>query len=229
MASTNDRQYGLYGGGRQRSAGYWRRILDGHFYAGSLRWLVTLTGESGHLLGYLVAAQGLRSVQPLVCVYEVVGEDWAAVERLLRYGRRFAGQEQYIVPLVSLSNPVRPLLRRMGFVEGESEPHVMARLLCPERIWQHLAQGSGLERDLSLTVSTPHRTMEVNDPPEPRYRVRLETKEQFLARLFCCRLDLDAALDAELVRWREPEAGLRRELCQIFAPCEWVQWFTDYI
>jgi hypothetical protein len=168
-------------------------------------------------------------MQSLVCVYEVVGENWAAVEQLLRYGRRFAGQEQYIVPLVSLSNPVRPLLQRMGFSEGESEPHVMARLLRPERIWQRLAQGSGLEKDLSLAVSTPHRTLEVNDPPEPRYRVRLETKEHFLARLFCCRLDLDAALDMELVRWREPEAGLRRALCQVFAPCEWVQWFTDYV
>ena len=117
----------------------------------------------------------------------------------------------------------------MGFAEGESGPHVMARLLRPDRIWERLALGSALLDTLALSVVTPHRVIEVNDPPNPCYRVRLETKEQFLARLFCCRLDLDAALETELVRWRDPDLGLRRELCRIFAPCDWVQWFTDYV
>jgi GNAT superfamily N-acetyltransferase len=229
LLSLYQQQYGLYGGSRQRKPGYWRQILDGHVYAGSKWWLVTCTESGGRLLGYLVAAQGLWSSQTTVCVYEVVGEERAIVEKLLRYARRFAGREQYVVPLVSLANPVRPVLRGMGFAEGESGPHIMARLLRPDRVWRRLAQGSGLSDVLSLTAVTPHRTIEVSDPPEPRYRVRLETKEHFLARLFCLRLDLDAALDMELVRWRDPDPGLRRELCQIFAPCDWVQWFTDYV
>jgi hypothetical protein len=222
-------KYGLYGGGRQRNAGYWRAVLDGHVYAGSKRWLVTLTGASQRVLGYMVAAQGLWSSQEAVCVYEVIGEDWTCVERLLRYGRRFAGSEQYVVPLVSLANPIRPLLRRMRFAEGESGPHVMARLLRPDRIWSRLAKGSRLLDTLSLTVVTPHRTIEVNQPSNPHHHVRLETKEHFSARLFCCRLDLDAALDMELVRWRNPDPGVRRELCAILAPCDWVQWYTDYV
>jgi hypothetical protein len=176
-------------------------------------------------------------------VYEVVGEDEGTVDRLLRYGRRFAassgctasngdgadGRGQYLVSLVSLANPVRPLLRRMGFAEGESTSQVMARILRPDRIFARLAEGSGLLDELALTVATPHRVLAVRDPPDPRYKVRLETKEGMLARLFCCRLDLDAALDMELVRWRDPEPGLRRELCQVFAPCAWVQWYTDYV
>jgi hypothetical protein len=32
----------------------------------------------------------------------------------------------------------------------------------------------------------------------------------------------------ELVRWRDPDPGLRRELSQVFGLCEWVQWFTDF-
>jgi hypothetical protein len=105
----------------------------------------------------------------------------------------------------------------------------MARLLRPDRIWQRLAEGSGLQDGLFLTVTTPHRTLEVNCPPGASYRVRLETKECCLARLFCCRLNLDAALDMELVRWRDPDPGLRRELCHLFAPADWVQWYTDYV
>jgi hypothetical protein len=78
-------------------------------------------------------------------------------------------------------------------------------------------------------VATPHRVLEVSDPPDAHYGVRLEAKEQFLARLFSCRLDLDAALEMELVRWLDPDPGLRRELCHIFEPSDWVQWFTDYV
>jgi GNAT superfamily N-acetyltransferase len=237
LLSLYERQYGHFGGGQRREPGYWRTILDGHVYAGHRWWLVVSTNDTGRPIGYLAAARGYWSSDSAVCVYEVVGEDEATVERLLRYARPFAAGNQdaadvggqYLVPLVSLGNPIRPLLRRIGFAEGESTSHVMARILRPDRIFRRLAEGSDLLDTLALTVATPHRVLEVNDPAEPRYRVRLETKEGMFARLFCCRLDLDAALDMELVRWRDPDPGLRRELCQAFALCEWVQWYTDYV
>jgi hypothetical protein len=191
--------------------------------------LVTLIDEPGRLAGYLVVAQGAWPDRRRANVFEVVGEDDRVTEQLLRFARRFVTDGMLNVPLVSLANPVRPLLRQMGFAEGESTSHVMARILRPDRIFSRLAEGSDLCDALSLTVVTPHRTLEVNEPPEPRYRVRLETKEHALARLFCCRLDLEAALEMELVRWRDPDPGLRRELAQVFAPCKWVQWFTDYV
>ena len=50
-----------------------------------------------------------------------------------------------------------------------------------------------------------------------------------LARLFCCRLDLGAALDMELVRWNGHDDGLKRALSQVFEFSEWVQWFSDYV
>ncbi len=134
-----------------------------------------------------------------------------------------------MLPSVSLANPVCVLLRRMGFVEEASTPHIMARLLRPDRIFLHLAEGSDLAKDLDLTIATPHRSLVVNNPPAPRYAVQLETKESLLSRLFFCRLDLAAALDMELVRWNGHDAGLRRALCQVFAFAEWVQWFTDYV
>jgi len=242
LLSLYGRHYGRFGGGRRRGPGYWRTILDGHVYCENPWWLVVAATDSGQLSGYLVAVQGYWSSATAVCVYEVVGEDEGTVERLIRYARRLAsvgkesaggekpvGGGQYLVPLVSLANPVRPLLRRMGFAEDESTSHVMARILRPDRIFQRLVEGSGLVNSLALTVVTPHHTLQVNDPPEPRHAVRLETKEGMLARLLCCRLDLEAALEVELVRWRRPDAGLRRELAQVFAPCEWVQWFTDFV
>jgi hypothetical protein len=105
----------------------------------------------------------------------------------------------------------------------------MARILRPERIFQQLAAGSDLLRTLSLTVVTPHRTLVVNDPPESRYAAQIETKESMLSRLFCCRLDLEAAVEMELVRWNVYDPGLQRALAQVFAFSEWVQWFTDFV
>jgi GNAT superfamily N-acetyltransferase len=230
LLALHERHYGRFGGGRLRGPGYWRTILNGHVYGENPWWLSVATTDAGHLAGYLVAVQGYWSSATAVCIYEVVGEDEGTVERLIRHARRCAPDGgRLVVPLVSLANPVRPLLRRMGFAEEESTSHVMARILRPDRIFSRLADGSGLLDTLALTVVTPHRTLEVNEPPEPRHAVCLETKEGMFARLLCCRLDLDAALDMELVRWRDPDPGLRRELARVFAPCEWVQWFTDFV
>jgi hypothetical protein len=229
MLALYERKYGRFGGGQRRTPGYWRTILDAHVVKDLKWWLVSLTSSEGRLLGYLVAAKGSWHASEDVYIYEVVGEDDDAIERLIRYMRPFAVDGQFGVALVSRENPVRTVLRRMGWVEGESTPHVMARILRPDRIFGRLASGSGLLHTLSLAVSTPHRTLVVNDPPAPRYVVRLETKESLLSRLFCCRLDLAAALDMDLVRWNGRDPGLRRELCRVFEFAEWVQWFTDFV
>jgi GNAT superfamily N-acetyltransferase len=229
LLALYERRYGHFGGGRRRMPGYWQMILDSHVYRAHKWWLLSLTDDAGRLAGYLVAAQGLWDGSPDVFIYEVVGEDDDAVEHLICYARRFTSEGRYGAAYVSLANPVRPVLRRLGFGELTSTPHVMARILRPDRIFQRLAAGSDLRDTLFLAVSTPHRALVVNDPPSPRYIVRIETKENLLSRLFCCRLDFEAALDMELVRWNGYDPGLRRALGQVFAFSEWVQWFTDYV
>jgi GNAT superfamily N-acetyltransferase len=229
LLALYERRYGRFGGGQRRATGYWRMILEGHVYSARRWWLIALRSSTDRLLGYLVASLGLWDSSPDLYLYELVAEDEAAAVRLLCYARRLATEGQYRVHYASLANPICPLLRRLGFVAEGTTPHIMARLLRPDRIFQRLASGSNLLPTLSLTVSTPHRTLAVNDPPDPRYTVHLETKESLLSRLFCCRLDLDAAIDVDLVRWDGTDVGLRRELCQVFAFADWVQWFTDYV
>jgi hypothetical protein len=224
-----ERRYGRFGGGWQRGPGYWQRILDSHVYRDRKWWLITLRAGLDRVRGYLVASYGLWDASPDLVVYEVVGENDAATVRLLHYARGLAGGERFRVPYVSLANPIRPLLLEMGFAESESSPHIMARILRPDRIFRRLAAGSNLLDSLALTVATPHRALAVNAPPEPRYTVRLEMKESLLSRLFCCRLDLEAALEMEMVRWNGRDPALKRALCDLFAFSEWVQWFTDYV
>lgn len=229
LLALYERRYGRFGGGWQRGPGYWQRILDGHVYRDRKWWLIVQDAGPDSVRGYLVASYGLWDASPDLMVYEVVGEDDAAVVQLLRYARGLTEGERFRVPYVSLANPIRPLLREMGFEESESSPHIMARILRPDRIFQRLAAGSNLLNALSLTVATPHRALAVNAPPEPRYTVRLEMKESTLSRLFCCRLDLEVALEMEMVRWNGRDLALKRALCDLFAFADWVQWFTDYV
>ena len=252
-------RYGRFGGGQRREPGYWSMILNSHVYREGEWRLITLWSKAdglrpgdevrpldgghpaGHLVGYLVAADGLWAPSEDIYIYEVAGEDDDAVEQLIWYmselGRGGCGEPTWcdssggriVVPYVSLANPVRSTLHRMGYTEEPSTPHVMARILRPDRIFERLAAGSDLLHGLCLTVVTPHRTLVVNDPPGSKYTVQLETKESMLARLFCRRLDLAAALDMELIRWNGRDPGLRRELSTVFESAEWVQWFTDFV
>lgn len=221
--------YGAFGGGQVRIQGHWQRILDGHVYGARPWYFITCRTAWGALSGYLVATHGTWDASDDLCIYEVVGTEADVVRSLLAAVRPLASNGVYRIPYVSLANPICGTLQEMGFAGSESSPHVMARILRPDRIWQRLAAGSDLLETLALSVSTPHRTVEVNEPPDPRYTVRLETKENLLSRLFCCRLDLEAAVQMEMVRWNVRDQGLARELVEVFRPADWVTWMTEYV
>ena len=229
LLACYEAQYGHFGGGRKRRPGYWRTILDGHVYR-AREWLtVVFQPEPDRLAGYMVAVRGLWADTDEIYIYEVVGEDEHTVEQLVRYARSLSVSGAVVGHEMSLANPVCGVLKRMGFEERNTSPHLMARILCPDRIFGRLAAGSGLLEALSLVINTPHRSISVNEPKDPRYRVTMETKEGLLSRLFLCRLNLEAAIEMEMVRWNVDDQGLARALYETFAFAEWVQWFTDYV
>jgi len=223
------RQYGHLGGMQERQPGYWDRIFDGHVYRERQWQRVVLRRQPDRLDGYMVAARGTHTDTDELYVYEIAGVDEDAVRQLVAYARQLSENGAVVIPSVTLGNPLRPLLRRLGCQERDSSPYIMARILRPDRIFRRLAQGSDLLTDLALMVNTPHRSCVVNEPPNPRYTVTVDTKEGVLLRLFCCRLDLEAAVEMEMVRWNVHDPGLGRELAQALAFCEWVQWFTDFV
>jgi GNAT superfamily N-acetyltransferase len=229
LLACYENQYGHLGGGRKRRPGYWRTILDGHVYRERKWSLVVMQPEPGRLAGYMVAVRGLWTDTDEIYIYEVVGEDELAVEQLVRYARSLSASGGVFGHEVSLGNPLCATLKRLGFEERNTSPYLMARILCPDRIFGRLAADSGLLETLSLTVNTPHRPLAINEPDNPRYRVTMETKESLLSRLVLCRLDLEAAIEMEMVRWNVDDRGLARALYDTFVFAGWVQWFTDYV
>ena len=222
-------EFGMYGGARKREAGYWRSILDGHVFRARKWRLIWLAARGVDLAGYLVAAGGSGKTTEDLHIYELVAQNEDAAGRLIRYACGLVGGAKIIFPSVSLENPVCPILRRMGFKAAPTTPHIMATMLRCDQAFRALAHQTDLPDTLALTVHTPHRSLSVNHPPQPRYSIQLETKENLLSRLFCSRLDLDAALQMQLVRWDCHDSGLGRELCRVLRYAEWVQWFTDYV
>jgi hypothetical protein len=229
LVDLYDQNYGRFGGGQKRAPSYWDRIFDGHVYRDRSWSLVVMQSDEKHLAGYMIVTRGLWAATQETYVYEIVGQDRNAVEQLIRYARDLSSSGGVVVPSVSLANPVCAVLRRLGFEEQASTPHLMARILCPERIFARLAADSGLCKSLSLTINTPHRSLTVNEPKDSQYEVLMETKEHLLSRLLLCRLNLEAAIEMELVRWNVHDAGLARDLYEVFAFAPWVQWFTDYV
>jgi GNAT superfamily N-acetyltransferase len=217
------------GGGRKRHPGYWRAILQGHVYRDREWCLFVIQPEPDHLAGYMVAVRGLSTDTDEMYIYEIVGEDEGRVEQLVQHARSLSANGRVVGHRISLANPLGATLKRMGFEARDTSPYLMARILCPDRIFARLAAGSRLLNALSLTVNTPHRSLIVNEPDDSRYRVMMETKESLLSRLFLCRLNLEAAVEMEMVRWNVDDRGLARALYDTFAFTDWVQWFTDYV
>jgi GNAT superfamily N-acetyltransferase len=221
-------QYSGFGGARPRGRGYWEMILDSHVFKSNGRKSL-VSKKNGVVTGYLSGIFGTWQNKEDLCVFELVADDEDAIESLLAVAKRLSQSGAIRFPLVSLANPIRPVLEKMNFAAGETTSHLMARLLRPDRIFGRLAGGTGLVERVSLRVVTPHRTLIVNDVPNSGHTVELELKEHDLARLFLCRLNLSAALDMESVRWKDRDPGLERELAAVFQPADWVQWFSDYV
>ena len=224
----HDERYSTYAGGRPRGSGYWGMIHSSHVFKGK-QWTSLLAKRDGMVTGYLVGIFGTWEHKEDINVLEAVAVDDSALLCLVAAARKLSASGAIRFPLVSLANPIRPILERFGFSDGETTPHIMARLLRPDRIFSQLAAGTGLTESLSLTLVTPHRTVLLNEVADPKYTVRMELKEHDLTRLLLCRLNLEASLDTEAVRWTNRDTGLERELALIFCFADWVQWFTDYV
>jgi GNAT superfamily N-acetyltransferase len=218
----------VFAGGRPREAGYWNMILDSHVFKHH-GWELFIARRNGRPVGYLLGVHGTWSDKDDLVVFEAAGSDTDTTVSLLSAAQDLSRSGTLRLRMISLSNPIRETLDGLGGISGETTPQLMARILNPERIFKRLADGTDFAERVSVSVVTPHRTVVLSNPENPRFHVRLELKEAFLSRLLMCRLSFGAALDMELLRWAHRDAGIERELQEIFKFNEWVQWFSDYV
>ena len=226
--------FGRYGGGRARGRGYWNTIFTSHVFR-KQGWELYIALVGMEVAGYLVGAYGTWTNLDDLHIYEVMGRDKHTIGELLAVARENTGKSKLIVPSVALANPIRDTLAELGFDESETTPHIMARIVRPDRIFQNLI-GAAYGNDVppaiesaSIVVTTPHRTVALNQPRSPTTRIHLQMKESSLCRLLFRRLDLRTALEMEMVRWSKQNPELEDALCTAFTFREWIQWFSDYV
>ncbi len=222
-------RYGEYGGGRVREAGYWPMVIRSHVYRGRFKLFLHARTEAGDLCGYLLALAGDRRDPEGLFVCESAGTHDAVTALLIREAACVIGSHEIRFPSVTLEDPITPVLTDLGFMSQESEPQIMCRILRADRIFGTLAAGSDLIDTIDFSIRTPHRDIIVNRPDNVRYEVRMEMKEHLVSRLFTSRLDLQAAVDMEMVRVKGADSGLIRQLSEIFRYTGWAQTYSDYV
>ena len=122
-------QFGGFGGGRHRAEAYWRDVFTGHVFK-SRPWRQYLARDrQGAIIGYAVVVTGTWRDLDDPHIYELVGSTETVVESMIRHIQTASKGGNLRVPSVSLANPVRPVLVRLGLTEERSQPQIMARIV----------------------------------------------------------------------------------------------------
>ena len=227
------RNHSAYGGGIIRSSGYWRELLDAHVFK-SRPWRFFLARDkTGTSVGYMIIVLGTWRDMKDNHVYEIIATNDTVYSALLSAALDETREGSLIIPSVDLENPVRSVLSSRGFEDSASTPHIMARIVNPARLFSRLLSDTEdcepIKSHIRIRCSTPHREIELHNPKSAERTAELEMKEQTLAHLLCCRLDVISALRTEAIRWRNRDDELTECFSRICRPAPWVQWYTDYV
>lgn len=223
--------YAAYGGSPARTPGFYAPAVDTPQYN---EVPVTLTVLETDETGYLIA--GRERDAPVLHLMEIAAHDQdpAVMARLLA-GFRALADETGAEPVAMTNDaaPVIPALRAAGFLpDGRSgDPMmIMAHLLDPGALagaaWREDAATSRLD----VTVWTPEREVVLHRAAGPdARRVTLEMKEDALARLCFCRLDLQAAVAQEIVTTPDATDAEVRAIAAALPNTPWVYHYLDQI
>ena len=229
------RTYGRYAGYPVRRRGYWRRAIASRPGERGNARLLTL--GKARVRAYAAIALPRDKAGGNVEVFEVAGRR-ADVRPLLEVVAHVAAQREAAVVIPAEPGaPFYDLYLDYGFRESSRRLSTMARVLRPGSLFRRIVAGDEALRDVEILAATPHRDVVLQRPRRRRASagsvesrsITLEMKEDGLARLLLCRLDLAAALREERVTVFPREADLIAALCRIFRPAPWVYLQTDYV
>jgi hypothetical protein len=193
--------YAAYGGSPDRVAGFYSPAVNTPQYN---EVPVTLTVLAAGQAGYLIA--GREHDTPVMHLMEIAvrDNDMSVAAQLLAGLCSLAGESgAQPVAMTNDGAPVIPTLQAAGFQpQGRSaDPMmIMAHVLAPETLAAAVWREGAATEALEVVAWTPEREVMLHRTVMPRgRRITLEMKEDALARLLFCRLDLQAAIAQEIV------------------------------
>jgi predicted N-acetyltransferase YhbS len=217
--------YAPYAGFPTHAPGYWRRALHSIIYVEiPTEFYIALARGGRELAGYAIF--GLIRGQITILELAVDPDEPELSHDLIQAVVAEAASRK-ITQINMLAGPHHPTLPALHTLAFQPVPRAEAEIIAGlvlrfDQLWDKLTAS---QPPCRLRLWTPSRSLELPGPGEP---VTLEMKEETLHRLFLCREDLSAALQAE--RITSPDLDLPQEALQkIFQPIPWVFHWLEWI
>lgn len=226
--------FGSIAGFPPRCPGYQYRKLGGHIYQvlpqETLYWR---TPVSGPLEAYCIGGvrTGTAHSDGTITIQEMAsrsGEE--AMQRVLSaVGAEAATRQGSVARVTSQDDPFRSLMRRMGFAEPVRHTMIMAQVIRPQALFEKVCTDLSLVADLKIKVWTPTRDYVLYEGPEARTEITIEGKDAEIYRMLCRRLDVQSAIEHDVISVQNGTADLAQRLGSALGFAPWVYHHLDYI
>lgn len=216
--------FGDYGGFRPREPGYWETALnDMIFTVLPQETIFARYPEHGELEAYCIATvrTGARP-DGQVSIMEIAGASDDAVREVLRgIGGEALRRGQPVGTIACVDSPWRMLMREMGFEEGLRHTMIMGRPIAPARLFEKVCADTDAISELKISVWCPDMDAVVWEGPEAKREITIEGKELLIYRMLMRRLDVAAAVAADLLTIRGEQQDDRERLAAAVPYCPW--------
>ncbi len=231
--------YGALGGYPLRHPGYYAAALNTNQYAEVpmqfMAFWQRAEGDPGApLVAY--ALVGEEQYTPALQLLEIAarGNDpAAALPLLLAFAHQAAQRGLPAIAYLPDFSPYAPILRAIGFRQtprSHDSLMIMGHVHDPEALAQAVWRENKATAHLEVWGWTPERHVLLHRPQGLQRRsILLETKEEALTRLLFGRLDLEAAIDQEIVTAVGADEAAVRAIAHALPFTPWAHHHLDYI
>ncbi|MGQ9730255.1 MAG: GNAT family N-acetyltransferase [Candidatus Zipacnadales bacterium] len=224
--------YGEFGGFPPRHANYWKQQLNSQIYDVLPQDTFFFRyPPSGPLQAYVLVGRSLRDDRrDYLRIMEVAGKTPANTEQVLLALEDFAAQEHLSVhAYTSAEDPLRPLMRRLGYTEGLRTTMIMGQPISPANLFVRTCADTSVLESLKIDFWAPFGEGTLFEGPSAMQEVTLEGKDEVIYRLLNRRLDVRAAFATEWLTVRNASSDIIERLAAAFPYSRWVYHHIDYI
>lgn len=225
--------YSGYAGFPPRYVGYWREAMSRMIYdVIPQETLYVRYPATGSLQAYVIA--GIRTGRyagDTVIIEEAASATGpqAMVQALLLLGNEAAARGMRVTDYVSNEHPWRQLYAQLGFEEHLRELMIMGQIIRPQELFCKTCLAPELIGDLRVKVWTPTLDCVLSEGVNANREITIEAKDEHLIRLLTRRLNLQAAVESDLVSIHGATPDAIGRLSQAFPYAPWVYLHIDYL
>ena len=224
--------YSGYAGFPPRYVGYWREAMGRMIYdVIPQETLYVRTPATGPLQAYVIAGvrTGRYATEHVMIDEAAATSPRAMAQAMLCLGAEAARRKLGVMDYLSNEHPWQSLYRQLGFEESLRGLMIMGEVIRPEALFAKTCLAPELIADLRVKVWTPTMDCVLSEGDGANREITIEAKDEFLMRLLTRRLNLQAAVESDLVSIHggTPEAVGR--LSQAFPYAPWVYLHIDYL